>query len=305
MLSISLRRIAQAIPTLFLIATATFILLRLAPGGPFDQEKALAPEVKVQVESFYGLNQPLWQQYLSYLGSLLKGELGPSYKYAGWQVERIIAQSFPVSLELGCWAFLVALSIGLPIGITAALNKGRPLDKLLMSSSTLGICLPPFVLGPVLLLIFSSAFGWFNPLGWYCASDRVLPALTMGTFYAAFIARLMRTSLLDVLGEQYIRSAQAKGLSATRVIGLHALRNALHPILAYLGPTLAGLITGSFVIESIFFIPGLGQFFVQGAFNRDYTLVMGTVLFYAVLILCFNLLIDLLQTWLNPRIRDA
>ena len=274
MLSISLRRIAQAIPTLFLIATATFILLRLAPGGPFDQEKP-SPQSKSSSESFYGLNQPLWQQYLSYLGSLLKGELGPSYKYAGWQVERIIAQSFPVSLELGCWAFLVALSIGLPIGITAALNKGRPLDKLLMSSSTLGICLPPFVLGPVLLLIFSSAFGWFNPLGWYCASDRVLPALTMGTFYAAFIARLMRTSLLDVLGEQYIRSAQAKGLSATRVIGLHALRNALHPILAYLGPTLAGLITGSFVIESIFFIPGLGQFFVQGAFNRDYTLVMG------------------------------
>lgn len=305
MLSISLKRIAQAIPTLCLIATATFLLLRLAPGGPFDLEKSLAPEVQAQVEAFYGLDQPLWQQYRNYLFSLLQGELGPSYKYAGWQVEHIIAQSFPVSLELGCWAFLVALSIGLPIGIVAALNKGRMLDQLLIPTSALGICLPPFVLGPVLLLIFSSACGWFNPLGWHSASDRILPALTMGTFYAAFIARLMRASLLDVLKKKYITSAQAKGLSPARIIGLHALRNALHPVLAYLGPTLAGLITGSFVIESIFFIPGLGHFFVQGAFNRDYTLVMGTVLFYAVLILCFNLLVDLIQIWLNPRSRDA
>lgn len=305
MLSISLKRIAQAIPTLCLIATATFLLLRLAPGGPFDLEKSLAPEVQAQVEAFYGLDQTLWQQYRNYLFSLLQGELGPSYKYAGWQVEHIIAQSFPVSLELGCWSFFVALSIGLPIGIVAALNKGRMLDQLLMPTSALGICLPPFVLAPVLLLIFSSACGWFNPLGWHSASDRILPALTMGTFYAAFIARLMRASLLDVLKKKYITSAQAKGLSPARIIGLHALRNALHPVLAYLGPTLAGLITGSFVIESIFFIPGLGQFFVQGAFNRDYTLVMGTVLFYAVLILCFNLLVDLIQIWLNPRSRDA
>lgn len=305
MLSISLRRIVQAIPTLCFIATATFLLLRLAPGGPFDQEKALAPEVKAQVEAFYGLDQPLWKQYLHYLGNLLQGELGPSYKYAGWQVERIIGQSFPVSLELGCWAFLVALAIGLPIGIAAALKKGRILDQLLMPTSALGICLPPFVLGPVLLLIFSSACGWLNPLGWHSASDRILPALTMGTFYTAFIARLMRASLLEVLQQDYITSARAKGLNPARVIGLHAVRNALHPVLAYLGPTLAGLITGSFVIESIFFVPGLGQFFVQAAFNRDYTLVMGTVLFYAVLILCFNLLVDLIQIWLNPRSRDA
>lgn len=304
MLSISLRRLIQAIPSLCLIATATFLLLRLTPGGPFDEEKALAPEVKAQVEAFYGLNKPLWQQYLNYLDSLLNGELGPSYKYTGWQVERIIAQSFPISLELGCWAFLVALSIGLPIGIVAALNKGRILDRLLMPTSALGICLPPFVLAPVLLLIFSSALGWFNPLGWNSASDRILPALTMGTFYAAFIARIMRASLLDVLKKNYIISAQAKGLSQIRILGMHALRNAVHPVLAYLGPTLAGLITGSFVIESIFFIPGLGQFFVQGAFNRDYTLVMGTVLFYAILILCFNLLSDLLQIWLNPQSRN-
>lgn len=297
------RRLLQAIPTLWLIATLTFLLLYWAPGGPFDQEKSLAPEVQAQIEAHYGLDLPLHQQYFRFLGKLLHGELGPSYKYAGWDVDEIIAQSFPVSLELGGWALLVALTLGIPIGVLAALRRGQLSEPLLMSTAMLGICLPAFVLGPILLLLFSSGLGWFNPLGWAVPSDRVLPALTLGLFYAAYIARLARGGMLDVIEQDYIRTARAKGLSESRIVYVHALRTALYPVVAYLGPAVAGLITGSFVVETIFFIPGLGQFFVNSAFNRDYTLVMGTVLFYAVLILLFNLLVDLLQMWMNPRSR--
>lgn len=281
----------------------TFLLLYWAPGGPFDQEKSLAPEVQAQIEAHYGLDLPLHQQYIRFIGKLLQANLGPSYKYAGWDVDEIIAQSFPVSLELGSWALLIALGLGIPTGVLAAVRRGRSSESLLMSSAMLGICLPTFVLGPLLLLWFSATLGWFNPLGWAVASDRVLPAVTLGLFYAAYIARLARGGMLDVIEQDYIRTARAKGLSEARVIYVHALRTALAPVVAYLGPAVAGLITGSFVVESIFFIPGLGQFFVNSAFNRDYTLVMGTVLFYAVLILCFNLLVDLIQLWMNPRNR--
>jgi oligopeptide transport system permease protein len=298
------RRFLQAIPTLWLIATLTFLLLYLAPGGPFDEEKPVAPEIKEQIEAHYGLNLPLHQQYFRFMGNLLHGELGPSYKYAGWNVDEIIRQSFPVSLELGGFALLIALVIGIPIGVFAALRHGRLSESFLMSFAMIGICLPAFVLGPLLLLVFSSALSWFNPLGWSVASDRVLPALTLGLFYAAYIARLSRSGMLDVIQQDYIRTARAKGLTESRIVNIHALRTALYPVVAYLGPAIAGLISGSFVVETIFFIPGLGQFFVNSAFNRDYTLVMGTVLFYAVLILLFNLLVDLLQMWMNPRTRN-
>ena len=298
------RRALQAIPTLWLIATLTFLLLYWAPGGPFDAEKPVSAEIEAQIEAHYGLHLPLHQQYLRFMRNLLNGDLGPSYKYAGWEVDEIIAQSFPVSLELGAWALLVALSIGTPIGIAAALRQHRPSEAALMSFAMLGICLPSFVLGPLLLLLFSSGLGWFNSLGWSHASDRVLPALTLGLFYAAYIARLARSGLLETLRHDYIRTARAKGLSQRLVVARHALRSALHPVVAYIGPAIAGLISGSFVVETIFFIPGLGRFFVNSAFNRDYTLVMGTVLLYAVLILIFNLLVDLVQMWLNPRTRN-
>ncbi|MEM1221967.1 MAG: ABC transporter permease [Verrucomicrobiota bacterium] len=298
------RRFLQAIPTLWLIATLTFFLLHLAPGGPFDDEKTLTPAVREQVEAHFGFDLPLHQQYFRFLGNLMKGELGPSYKYAGWNVDEIIAQSFPVSLELGGIALMIAISLGVPIGIGAALKHGKLSESGLMALAMIGICLPTFVLGPMLILIFSSYLGWFNTLGWDLPGDRILPALTLGLFYTGYIARLARSGMLEVMQQDYIRTARAKGLSHSQVINRHALRTALYPVISYLGPAVAGLISGSFVVETIFFIPGLGQFFVNSAFNRDYTLVMGTVLFYAVLILGFNLLVDLIQMWINPRTRD-
>ncbi|NCG08612.1 MAG: ABC transporter permease subunit [Verrucomicrobia bacterium] len=304
MLTHIIKRFLQAIPTLWIIVTATFVLLRLAPGGPFDTEKPVSPEIKLQIEAHYGLNEGLHVQYLRFLGNLLKGDLGPSYQYAGWDVQEIIAQAFPVSLELGLWALLVALLIGIPLGVFAALRHNKPSESALMAIATAGICLPSFVLGPMLLLAFAISLDWFNPLGWNYASDRVLPALTLGLMYGAYIARLARGGMLDVLQNEFIRTARAKGLSLSAVVGRHALRSALQPVVAYLGPATAGLISGSFVVETLFFIPGLGPFFVNAALNRDYTMVMGTVLFYAILIITFNLIVDLVQMWMQPRTRN-
>lgn len=303
MLSLIARRLLQAIPTLWIIATATFVLLRLAPGGPFDSEKPVSPEIKLQIEAHYGLDDPLHVQYLHFLGNLLRGDLGPSYQYAGWEVQEIIAQAFPVSLELGLWALLIALAIGIPLGVLAALRHNQAAESVLMAIATLGICLPSFVIGPILILAFALTLDWFNPLGWNFSSDRILPALTLGLMYAAYIARLARGGMLEVLQNDWIRSARAKGLSAWTVIRRHAMRSAMQPVISFLGPAAAGLISGSFVVETLFFIPGLGPFFVNAALNRDYTLVMGTVLFYAVLIISFNLIVDLIQMWLQPRSR--
>lgn len=298
-----LRRLLQAIPTLWVIATATFILLRLAPGGPFDDEKPVPPEVKEQIEAHYGLNLPLHVQYGRFFLNLLQGDLGPSYRYPGWDVQEILWQTFPISLELGCWALLIALWIGVPLGTLAALRHKRPSETGLMALAMVGICLPSFVIGPILLLLFSLQLGWFNPLGWQYPADRVLPAITLGLLYAAYIARLSRSGMLDVLQHDYIRTARAKGLTERVIIMRHALRTALYPVIAYLGPAAAGLISGSFVVETIFFIPGIGPFFVNAALNRDYAMVMGTVLLYATLIILFNLLVDIVQMWMNPRTR--
>ena len=298
------RRLLQAIPTLWLVATATFVLLRIAPGGPFDDEKPVSPEIKAQIEAHYGLDEPLLVQYFQFFGNILRGDLGPSYKYAGWDVQEIIAQSFPVSLELGLWALLLALIIGIPIGSIAALRHKKSTENILMGIAAVGICLPSFVIAPILILVFSLQLGWFNPIGWVSASDRVLPVLSLSLLYVAYIARLSRGGMLDVLQQDYIRTARAKGITSWLIIVRHALRTALLPVLSYIGPTAAGLISGSFVVETIFFIPGLGPFFVNAALNRDYTMVMGTVLFYAVLIILFNLIVDLIQMWMQPRTRN-
>lgn len=300
-----LRRVLQVIPTLWIIATLTFILMKLTPGGPFDDEKSVTPEVKELIEAHYGLDQPVHIQYFHFLWQRLQGDFGPSYKYVGWDVDEIIAQSFPVSLELGFYALIIAVMLGMPIGILAALKHNRPSETFLMSFAMLGICLPSFVLAPLLIMVFSFQLGWVNPFGWTYASDRVLPALTLGLFYAAYIARLSRSGMLEVMQEGYIRTARAKGLQEHVVIFKHALRTALNPVVSYMGPAVAGLISGSFVVETIFFIPGLGSFFVNSAFNRDDTMIMGTVLFYAVLIIFFNLLVDILQMWMNPRTRNG
>ena len=304
MLSLIARRLLQSIPTLWVVATATFLLLRLAPGGPFDDEKPIPQEIKAQIEAHYGLDLPLYQQYFQFFGNLLKGDLGPSYKYPGWDVQEIIIQAFPVSLELGCWALLISLALGIPIGTLAALKHNKPAETNLMAVAMIGICLPSFVIGPILLMTFSLQLGWFNPLGWSYAGDRVLPAITLGLLYAAYIARLARSGMLDVMRNDYIRTARAKGLKERTVVMRHALRTSLYPVVAYMGPAAAGLISGSFVVETIFFIPGMGPFFVNAALNRDYTMVMGTVIFYATLIILFNLHVDIVQMWMNPRTRN-
>ena len=304
MITFIFRRLLLSIPTLWLVATATFVLLRIAPGGPFDDEKPVSQEIKAQIEAHYGLDEPLHVQYFQFFGNILRGDLGPSYKYAGWDVQEIIAQSFPVSLELGLWALLLALLIGISVGSIAALRHKSHSENILMGIATVGICLPSFVIAPILILVFSLHLGWYNPIGWVSASDRVLPVLSLSLLYVAYIARLSRGGMLDVLQQDYIRTARAKGIKSWLIIVRHALRTALLPVLSYIGPTAAGLISGSFVVETIFFIPGLGPFFVNAALNRDYTMVMGTVLFYAVLIILFNLIVDLIQMWMQPRTRN-
>ena len=298
-----LGRILQAIPTLLIIAALTFFMTRMAPGGPFDSEKPIPEEIKKRIEAHYGLDKPLHEQFLLYIGNLLQGDLGPSFKYVGWEVSELIAQAFPVSAQLGLFSLAIALALGLPAGIVAALRKNSPWDYVPMSIAMLGICLPTFVLGPALILLFSTQLGWFSPMGWYSMSDIVLPSLTLGLFYAAYIARLTRAGMLETLSQDYVRTARAKGASPSQMVLKHALRGGLLPVVTFLGPAFAGLISGSFIIETIFFIPGLGRFFVTAAFNRDYTMVLGTVLFYATLIILLNLLVDVIQAALDPKSR--
>ena len=304
MKSFFISRLLQAIPTLLIIATLTFFMTRFAPGGPFDSEKAIPEEIKVKLESHFGLNLPLFDQYLLYMKNLLAGDLGPSFKYVGWDVSELIGVAFPVSLGLGVSALFIALLVGLPAGMVAALRKNTLWDYLPMGLAMVGICLPTFVLGPILIMIFSTKLNLLPALGWYSWSDLILPSLTLGLFYAAYIARLTRAGMLETLKQDYVRTARAKGASPSRVVIKHALRGGLLPVVTFLGPAFAGLVSGSFIIESIFFIPGLGKFFVTAAFNRDYTMVLGTVLFYATLIIALNLLVDFLQAWLDPKARE-
>ena len=303
MLRFIIRRMFEMIPVLFVIATLTFFMLRLAPGGPFSAEKNATKEVLANMNKHYGLDQPLWVQYLKQIGNLIRGDLGPSFKYPRHSVNELIADAFPVSLELGFWALLVALGFGLLSGVLAAVKQNTALDYIPMSLSMIGICVPTFVLGPILISAFALNNDWFNASGWFFPRDRVLPALTLGAYYAAYVARLSRGGMLEVLNQDYIRTAKAKGASSVRIIFKHALRGGLLPVVSFLGPAIAGLLTGSFVIETIFQVPGLGRFFVTSAFNRDYTMVMGTVIFYATLIMLLNLVVDVVQVWLNPKLR--
>lgn len=305
MLVLIARRFLEVIPVLFLIATITFFLIRLAPGGPFSDERSVSPEVLANLEAHYGLDKPLFEQYLSYMENLLRGDLGPSFQYQNRSVNDLIAGAFPVSLQLGFYALLIAVALGLAAGLVAALRPNTRFDHLPMSFAMLGICLPTFVLGPILILVFSIWLGWFNASGWLQPSDRVLPAITLGAFYMAYIARLARGSMIETLAQDFIRTARAKGLSEAKVVLKHGLRVGVLPVVSFLGPAVAGLISGSFVVETVFNIPGLGRFFVESAFNRDYTLIIGTVLFYAVLIILLNLVVDLLQIFLNPKARHG
>lgn len=298
-----LNRLLQMIPVLFIIATVTFFMLRLAPGGPFDQEKKVPEEVKRNLERHFGLDKPLWEQYLIQMKNLAQGDLGPSFKYPNRTVNELIADAIPASLQLGIYALLVALVLGITSGIIASLRPNTASDYVPMAIAMIGICMPTFVMGPLLSNYLGLKLGWFNPGGWFLPSDKVLPSLTLGFYYAAYVSRLTRGGMLEVLNQDFIRTARAKGASATRVVFKHALKGGLLPTISFLGPAIAGLLTGSFVVESIFQIPGLGRFFVISAFNRDYTMVMGTVLFFAALIILLNLVVDVILVALNPRLR--
>ena len=297
------QRLLQTIPVVWVIITATFFMIRFVPGGPFTAERAVTPEIMRNLEAHYGLNKPLYRQYLDYCGSILRGDLGPSFKYPTRSVNEIIAEKLPVSIELGLWSLGVALGVGLPLGLLAAVRRNTWVDYLCSSASMIGICIPTFVMGPLLILVFAIHFGWFNASGWYGPVDRVLPSLTLGSVYAAYIARLTRGGFLEVLHQDYIRTARAKGASETRVLLKHALRGGLSPVVSFLGPAIAGIVTGSFVIETIFQVPGIGREFVNSAFNRDYTLVLGTVVLYAGFLIGMNLVVDVVQVWLNPKLK--
>lgn len=296
-------RLLQSLLALFVIITATFFMMKAVPGGPFDSEKATSPEIKANLEAYYGLNKPLVEQYGDYLKNLVRGEMGPSFKYPNRTVNEILGEKLPVSLELGSLSLLVALLMGLPLGIIAAVRRNSWLDYTASSFGMIGISVPTFVVGPLFVLAFAIRAGWFSASGWYTPSDRILPCLVLGIAYAAPLARLTRAGMLDVLHQDFIRTARAKGASEFRVVFRHALRGGLLPVVSYLGPAIAGILTGSFVIETIFQVPGLGREFVNSAFNRDYTLLLGTVILYAALIMGLNLLVDVVQAWMNPKVR--
>jgi oligopeptide transport system permease protein len=298
-------RLAGAVPTLLIIITATFFLMRAAPGGPFDQEQTLPPEIMANLQSAYGLDQPIWIQYERYLKSLLHGDFGPSFKYKDFSVTELIGQGFPVTLQLGVIAIALALGLGIPLGTFAALHHNSAADYATMSLAVVGIAIPSFVVLPFLGLLFGVYLHWLPVAGWETGSIRhlALPVIALALPPLAYIARLTRGSMLEVLRSHFVRTAFAKGLPLHTVILRHALRPALMPVASYLVPAVASIMTGSLVVESIAGLPGIGRYLVQGALNRDYTLVLGMVIIYSTLLIGMGLLVDLLYAWLDPRVR--
>ena len=300
-----MRRIGIAIPVLLTVVTLTFLMVHSAPGGPFDEEKAVSPEVLIKLNEKYNLDQPLINQYFDYLSGVLVGDFGPSFRYPGRSVTELISIGLPVTFELALYSILFALAVGLIAGILGALKPNTALDYIPMSTAMIGICIPSIILGPSLILIFGLWLEWVPVSGWgYMPGDKILPTLTLGTAYAAYCARLTRGGMLEILNQDFIRTARAKGLSEFRVVVIHALRGGLTPVIAFLGPAMAGLLAGSFVVETIFGIPGLGRFYVEAAFNRDYTMILGSSIFFSFLIIFFNLISDLIAAALNPKLRD-
>jgi len=300
----SLRRLLGLIPTLLMLITVAFFLMRMAPGGPFDSEKVLPPEIEANLNAKYHLDEPLLTQYFRYLGQVATLDFGPSFQYKDWTVNELIAQGLPISLTVGLTAMILAFVLGTLLGIAAALRQNTAVDYSLMGFAMLGISIPNFVIAPILILLLAVYAGWLPAGGWdWSIASMVLPVVTLALPVTAYIARLTRASMIEVLNSNFIRTARAKGLPESTVIRRHALRPALLPVISFLGPATAGMISGSIVIERIFSIPGLGSYFVQGALNRDYTLVMGVVIFYGVLIIVLNFLVDLIYAWLNPKVR--
>jgi oligopeptide transport system permease protein len=303
MVSFLLRRLLVAIPTLFLVVTVAFFMMRAAPGSPFLGERKLAPEIEKAVMAKYGLDKPLPVQYVTYLGGVLKGDLGPSLKYRDKSVADIIGDGFPKSLILGLSAIIIATAVGVSLGIGAALRQNRLEDYGATAVAILGVCIPTFVTAPLLVLLFASTLGWVPTAGWGGPRNLILPIAVLALPQVAIISRLTRAGMIEVMRSNYVRTARAKGLPQRKIVLHHALRGAVLPLVSYLGPAVAGLITGSLVVEQIFNLPGLGKYFVISALQRDYTVVMGVVILYAALIMLMNLVSDVLYAVLDPRVR--
>ena len=308
MIKIIVGRLLQLIPVLWILLTLTFFLSKMAPGGPFSAERQASPEVIQKLNQYYGLDKPLWEQYAGYLQRIVRLDFGPSYSYPTESVNEVILRAFPISLQIGSLALAIALAVGVTAGTIAAVNKNKVLDYLPMSVAMAGICVPTFVMGPILALFFGLVLHLAPVSGWYGLDytpfpPMLMPAVTLGLFYSAYVARLTRGGMLDVLNQDFIRTAKAKGVPGYQIIFKHAMRGGLLPIVAFLGPAFAGLITGSFVVEKVFNVPGLGQEFIKSVFNRDYPLIFGTVVFYGALIVLFNLVSDVLQLAMDPRSR--
>ncbi len=305
MLMYVLRRFLTAIPTLFVIVTLAFFLIRIAPGGPFNQERGLSPEIKANIEAQFGLNDPLWLQYANYLKNLAHGNFGPSYNLPDFTVTELFAAGLPISVQLGAMALLLALLVGGTLGVVAALNQNRWEDYAVIATATAGSTIPTFVIAPVIQLVFGLTWNLLPIGGWGGGAwvNKIGPVLTLSLPQIAIVARLMRGSMIEALRAHHIRTARALGLSDWSVIVKHALRGAVLPIVSYAGPAAAALLTGSVIVETIFAIPGVGRYFVDAALNRDYTLVMGTVVVIAIFTIVFNLIVDILYAVVDPRVR--
>lgn len=305
MLRYALLRLLGAIPTLLLVIVLAFLMVHAAPGGPFDDERVLPPEIEANIAKAYQLDAPLPQQLFSYVSGLLRGDMGPSYRYRDHTVSELIGAAFPLSLLLGAMAMLLAVVVGVSAGTIAALRKDSLLDRIVMTLAMTGISIPVFVIAPVLVLFLAVRMQWL-PAGWSGTAGGgrlVLPVISLALPQIAYIARLTRASMIEVLNSDFVRTARAQGLGTSAIVRLHALKPAMLPVLSYMGPAVAAILTGSVVVEEIFGIPGLGQHFVRGALNRDYTLVLGIVVFYATLVVLLNLIVDLLYGVIDPRIR--
>ena len=296
------RRLGGAIIILWVIITVTFALMHAIPGGPFTTEKKLPPQVKASIEAKYHLDDPVWKQYGDYLGGVITGDLGPSYKYEGRSVNDIISDAFPISAQLGLLSLMVAVVGGIVAGAISAMRPNGIVDYAVTVLSTIGISVPTFIIGAVLVYVVGFELGWFPVALWRGPSYMVLPVLTLAAQPMAFIARLTRSGLLDVYQQEYIRTARAKGLSSWTILTRHALGNAILPVITYLGPLAASLLTGSFIVETIFAIPGLGQYFVTSIYNRDYTVILGITIFYSALVVFLNILVDMIYPLIDPRV---
>ncbi len=306
MIQLILKRLFTYIPVLLVVVIITFLMIHAAPGGPFDAERVASPEIIEKLNEAYNLDKPIHVQIYNYLFNAIQGDFGPSFKYPGRTVTELIMSGLPTTIELAIYSILFAIFLGVISGLVASLNPGKILDIVPMSISLLGICIPSIILGPVLVLIFGiwyevlPVYGWGDNPG-----DKILPTITLGTAYAAIFARLTRGGMLEILGQDYIRTARAKGLSEIRIVIIHALRGGILPVISFLGPAIAGLLAGSFVVETIFQINGVGRFYVQAAFNRDYTMILGTSILFTFMTLTFVLISDILASFLNPTLRDS